>query len=30
VTWVGYANAQIRQLIEPLLQHALTRRGLLA
>jgi fructose-1,6-bisphosphatase/inositol monophosphatase family enzyme len=30
VTWVGYANAQIRQLIEPLLQHALTQRGLLA
>ena len=30
VTWVGYANAQIRQLIEPLLQQALTRRGLLA
>ena len=30
VTWVGYANAYIRQLIEPLLQQALTRRGLLA
>jgi fructose-1,6-bisphosphatase/inositol monophosphatase family enzyme len=30
VTWVGYANAHIRQLIEPLLQQALTRRGLLA
>jgi len=30
VTWVGYANAHIRQLIEPQLQQALTRRGLLA
>jgi hypothetical protein len=30
VTWVGYANARIRQLIEPLLHQALTRRGLLA
>jgi hypothetical protein len=30
VTWVGYANTQIRTLIEPLLQQALTRRGLLA
>jgi fructose-1,6-bisphosphatase/inositol monophosphatase family enzyme len=30
VTWAGYANAHIRQLIEPLLQQALTRRGLLA
>jgi Inositol monophosphatase family len=30
VTWVGYANARIRQLIEPLLQQALSRRGLLA
>jgi fructose-1,6-bisphosphatase/inositol monophosphatase family enzyme len=30
VTWVGYANGRIRQLIEPLLQQALTRRGLLA
>ena len=30
VTWAGYANTRIRQLIEPLLQQALTRRGLLA
>ena len=29
VTWVGYANARIRELIEPLLQQALRRRGLL-
>jgi fructose-1,6-bisphosphatase/inositol monophosphatase family enzyme len=30
VTWVGYANAQIRQLIEPVLQQALKRRGLIS
>jgi fructose-1,6-bisphosphatase/inositol monophosphatase family enzyme len=30
VTWVGYANMHLRQLIEPLLQQALSRRGLLA
>jgi len=30
VTWVGYANARIRELIEPLLQQALRRRGLLS
>jgi hypothetical protein len=29
VTWVGYANAQIRAQIEPALRHALTTRGLL-
>jgi fructose-1,6-bisphosphatase/inositol monophosphatase family enzyme len=29
VAWVGYANAQIRQTMEPLLQNALRRRGLL-
>ena len=29
VAWVGYANAQIRQTMEPLLQGALGRRGLL-
>jgi fructose-1,6-bisphosphatase/inositol monophosphatase family enzyme len=28
VTWVGYANAQIRREIEPLLREALRRRGL--
>ncbi|HXG67757.1 MAG TPA: inositol monophosphatase [Blastocatellia bacterium] len=28
VTWVGYANAQIRAQVEPLLQAALARRGL--
>lgn len=28
VTWVGYANEAIRQQIEPLLQQALTKRGL--
>jgi fructose-1,6-bisphosphatase/inositol monophosphatase family enzyme len=30
VAWVGYANAEIRQQIEPLLQTALKRRGLIA
>jgi hypothetical protein len=30
VSWVGYANAAIRAQIEPLLQGALRRRGLLA
>jgi hypothetical protein len=30
VTWAGYANTRIRQLIEPLLLQALTRRGLLS
>jgi fructose-1,6-bisphosphatase/inositol monophosphatase family enzyme len=30
VTWVGYANEQIRAQIEPLLQRALERRGLLS
>ena len=29
VAWVGYANAAIRLLVEPRLQHALRRRGLL-
>jgi hypothetical protein len=29
VTWVAYANARIRSQIEPLLQAALRRRGLL-
>lgn len=29
VAWVGYANAKIRAQLEPLLQAALTRRGLL-
>ena len=29
VTWVGYANAQIRAQIEPALRHALEVRGLL-
>ncbi len=29
VSWVGYANEDIRQEIEPLLQEALQRRGLL-
>jgi fructose-1,6-bisphosphatase/inositol monophosphatase family enzyme len=29
VAWVGYANGKIRAQIEPLLQAALTRRGLL-
>jgi fructose-1,6-bisphosphatase/inositol monophosphatase family enzyme len=29
VAWVGYANAQIRRLVEPALQHALRSRGLL-
>lgn len=28
VTWVGYANAKIREQVEPLLQDALRRRGL--
>ncbi|MCP4361931.1 MAG: inositol monophosphatase [Chloroflexi bacterium] len=29
VTWIGYANEAIRQQMEPLLQEALARRGLL-
>lgn len=29
VTWVGYANGKIREQVEPLLQDALRRRGLL-
>jgi fructose-1,6-bisphosphatase/inositol monophosphatase family enzyme len=29
VAWVGYANAQIRQLVEPALQRALRSRGLI-
>jgi len=29
VAWAGYANAQIRAQIEPLLHAALSRRGLL-
>jgi hypothetical protein len=29
VTWIGYANEQIRRQIEPLLQKALKKRGLL-
>lgn len=28
IAWVGYANAQIRALVEPALQQALKRRGL--
>ena len=30
VTWIGYANPALRATIEPHLQRALTRRGLLA
>jgi hypothetical protein len=29
VAWVGYANVQIRKLVEPALQHALRSRGLI-
>jgi hypothetical protein len=29
VAWVGYANAAIRAAVEPALQAALTRHGLL-
>jgi hypothetical protein len=29
VSWVGYANDHIRACVEPLLQNALRRRGLL-
>jgi hypothetical protein len=29
VAWAGYANAQVREQIEPLLRAALARRGLL-
>lgn len=29
VSWVGYANPQIRSLVEPALQHALKSRGLI-
>jgi fructose-1,6-bisphosphatase/inositol monophosphatase family enzyme len=29
VAWVGYANARIRDLVQPVLQQALRRRGLL-
>ena len=29
VAWVGYANAQIRRLVEPVLQQALKSRGLM-
>jgi len=29
VAWVGYANARLRTAIEPVLQGALGRRGLL-
>jgi hypothetical protein len=29
VAWVGYANAQIRSLVEPVLQRALESRGLI-
>jgi hypothetical protein len=29
VSWVGYANAQLRARAEPALQNALRRRGLL-
>jgi hypothetical protein len=29
VSWVGYANAQIRTAVEPALQHALRSRGLM-
>lgn len=30
VAWVGYANSEIREQIEPLLQNALARRGLIS
>jgi hypothetical protein len=30
VAWVGYANATLRALVEPVLQAALARRGLVA
>jgi fructose-1,6-bisphosphatase/inositol monophosphatase family enzyme len=29
IAWVGYANVQLRQLIEPVLQQSLRRRGLI-
>jgi hypothetical protein len=29
ITWIGYANAEIQQQIQPLLHEALMRRGLL-
>ena len=29
VTWVGYANPQLRELVEPVLQAVLRERGLL-
>jgi len=29
VSWVGYANSQLRARTEPVLQHALRRRGLM-
>jgi hypothetical protein len=29
VTWIGYANGHIRNLVEPLLHSSLQRRGLL-
>jgi len=29
VAWVGYANERLRALVEPVLQGALRRRGLL-
>ena len=30
VAWIGFANVRLRQLVEPVLQRALRRRGLLA
>ncbi len=30
VAWIGYANARVRDLVQPALQQALRRRGLLA
>jgi hypothetical protein len=29
VAWIGYANARVRDLVQPVLQQALSRRGLL-
>jgi hypothetical protein len=29
IAWIGYANENIRKLMEPLLQNALTKRGLI-
>jgi hypothetical protein len=29
VAWIGYANARVRDLVQPALEQALRRRGLL-